>query len=325
MELMKQLGDKSVDCIITDPPYNITANNWDIAIDLEALFAEYMRIVKDKGAVIIFGNQPFTTDLINAGRKWFRYELIWTKSKGSDFFNAKVKPMKAHENILVFSKKQEVYNPQLTEGKPYTRHFNTRNHYLSSTNTHFIRKWDTYDNKGTRFPLSHQHFKREQGLHTTQKPVPLMEWLVKTYSNIGDLVLDSFSGSGTTAIACINTHRRFIGYELTDKYYKVAKDRINQNLNNCIMPKSTWKKPKAIYRLTIVCGEDTLHEDLLLDETTPEAMTDFYSYFNWLFGEDDWEIVECEEDEIMCWKDMRASQRWRGFYRDYGEGADLHL
>jgi site-specific DNA-methyltransferase (adenine-specific) len=223
---MKTLANRSVDMICCDLPYGITDNPWDSVLDLSKLFAEYLRIIKDDGAIVLFSCQPFTTDLMNVGRKYFRYELIWSKSKGTDFFNSKKKPLRSHENILVFSKKGTVYNPQMTEGKPYTRKPSDGT-FVSSINK--TLKWVGFDNPtGLRFPKTVLEFKREQGKHTTQKPVPLIEWLVKTYTNEGDLVVDNTMGSGTCAVACINNDRKFIGWEFDEKIYGVAKARVEK-------------------------------------------------------------------------------------------------
>lgn len=228
---LKTLDDKSVDMILCDLPYGITANKWDKALDLEVLFKEYIRVIKDKGAIVLFGNQPFTTDLMNVGRKWFRYELIWSKNYGSDFFNARVKPMKAHENILIFCKKgRPQYFPQMAEGKPYVDKRVAKT-LISSIGGYRGRK-SMNNNTGERFPLTVLSFKKEQGHHTTQKPVPLCEWLVKTYTNEGDLVLDNTFGSGTTAVACKNTGRRFVGWEMDEEYYRVANERISNVIVN---------------------------------------------------------------------------------------------
>jgi site-specific DNA-methyltransferase (adenine-specific) len=363
--------------ILCDPPYAITANKWDKPLDLVKMFKEYDRIIKDNGAMVLFGNQPFTTDLITAYRKNFKYSLVWDKNFGSDFFNCNRKPMKSHEDILIFYKKQPTYNPQKEEGKPYNNDYGSRqwikeglaigkNGYpYKADTTHntnlrfpksvikvdyteddeyemeehediivfykkqptynpqkeegkpytikgkkgdipfsglgehrvldrttienngtrfpksvikvdyteddeyemeehediivFYKKQPTYnpqkeegkpyknfnengclgtvgqqikrinfENNGTRFPKTVLKFKRETGKHTTQKPVKLCEWLIKTYTNEGETVLDNTMGSGTTGVACINTNRKFVGFELDEKYFNVAKERIEQ-------------------------------------------------------------------------------------------------
>ena len=223
---LSTIADKSIDMILCDLPYGTTANKWDKELNLEALFKEYNRIIKDNGAIVLFGSQPFTTDLINANRKYFRYELILDKTLGTNFLLANKRPLKRHENILIFYKKQPVYNPQKTEGKPYKR---PQTRSAKNTFVSFIgsKVYADLDNKtGLRHPTSILNFIRETGLHSTQKPVALCEWLINTYTNKGDLVLDNCMGSGTTAIACLNTERRFIGWEKDEHYYEVAFNRI---------------------------------------------------------------------------------------------------
>ena len=225
---LKTLADNSIDMICCDLPYGITDNPWDTVLDLGKLFAEYIRIIKDNGAIVLFSCQPFATDLINAGRKYFRYELIWKKSKGTDFFNCNHKPLRSHENILVFSKKKTVYNPQKTQGEPYR--YKSGGILFCATIDKFLNRSTKGNPEGLRFPKTVLEFSSQQGKHTTQKPVPLIEWLVKTYTNEGDLVLDNTMGSGTCAIACINNDRRFIGWEFDEKIYGVAKERVDKSM-----------------------------------------------------------------------------------------------
>jgi site-specific DNA-methyltransferase (adenine-specific) len=227
---MKNIANKSIDMIACDLPYNMTANHWDQGLNLDDLFKEYMRVIKDTGAIALFGCQPFTTDLIVAGRKWFRYEIIWNKNFGTDFFNANRKPLRTHENILIFYKKQPTYNPQKWMGKPYKRSLSTEYGFIMpSTGTKFERI-NEYNNTGEHYPRTIVTIERErktQGLHTTQKPIALIEWLIKTYTNEGDIVMDNTMGSGTAAVACINLKRRFIGWELDQDIFKVAEKRVN--------------------------------------------------------------------------------------------------
>jgi site-specific DNA-methyltransferase (adenine-specific) len=362
-----KIADKSIDMILCDPPYAITANKWDNPLDLEKMFKHYDRIIKDNGAIVLFGNQPFTTDIINAYRKNLRYSLVWDKNLGTDFFNCNRKPLKSHEDIIVFYKKQPTYNPQKEEGQKHYKnirkpidisHMQDRNFRFSEVIENkdgtrypksvikveytehdeyemeehediivFYKKQPTYNpqkeegkpynktmqgeccsssgvnrlterniNDGTRFPKSvikveytehdeyemEEHediivfykkqptynpqkeegkpynrgerkenasnsgikrlsqtqategrypksilkYKRETGKHTTQKPVKLCEWLIKTYTNEGETVLDNTMGSGTTGVACKNTGRKFIGFELDKKYFETAKERL---------------------------------------------------------------------------------------------------
>jgi site-specific DNA-methyltransferase (adenine-specific) len=223
---LASLADESIDLILCDLPYAVTANAWDRMLDLDALFKEYLRVIKPNGAIVLFGQQPFTTDLIVAGRKYYRYEWIYEKSQAANFVQAKLRPLKIHENILVFSKAKTVYYPQMTEGKPYSRKAE------EPRNASHLRngiKGIGYENKTSRYPKSILKFKMgkaDRGLHTTQKPVALCEYLINTYTTENELVLDNCMGSASTGIACLNTKRRFIGWEMDDTIYKGAVKRI---------------------------------------------------------------------------------------------------
>lgn len=232
---MCTLPDKSIDMVLCDPPFGTTANkSWDKVIPFEGLWRQYERIIKDDGAIVLMASQPFATDLIISNRKLFKYEMIWEKSKATNFLNVKHQPLKAHENILVFSKAASSYskkttmkyNPQMTDGKPYVSKTGDSQFKFHSMPSGFIHR-----NNGTRYPRSVVYFPVESGLHPTQKPVRLFEYLIKTYTNPGDLVLDNCIGSGTTAIACINTNRKYIGFEMDSAYFKMAEDRIKDIYN----------------------------------------------------------------------------------------------
>ena len=222
LEGMKRIPDKSIDMILCDLPYGTTACKWDSIIPFEPLWGQYERVIKDNGAIVLTASQPFTTVLINSNIKRFRYSWIWEKEQGVNFLMAKKQPLKVHEDICVFSKKQTVYNPQMTEGKPYISGKGD-----SGEVTGRVKKVQTKNN-GTRYPKSVIQFKRETGLHPTQKPVELFEYLIKTYTNEGETVLDNCMGSGTTAIACINTNRNYIGFELDKHYCEIANERIQK-------------------------------------------------------------------------------------------------
>jgi site-specific DNA-methyltransferase (adenine-specific) len=224
LEGMKDIDDKSIDMILCDLPYGTTACKWDTVIPFEPLWGQYERIIKDNGAIVLTASQPFTTVLINSNIKRFRYSWIWEKEQGVNFLMAKKQPLKVHEDICVFSKKQTVYNPQMTEGKPYISGKGD-----SGEVTGRVKKVQTKNN-GTRYPRSVIQFKRETGLHPTQKPVELCEYLIKTYTNEGETVLDNCMGSGTTAVACINTNRNYIGFELDKQYCDIANERIQKAL-----------------------------------------------------------------------------------------------
>lgn len=184
----------------------------------------YERIIKDNGVIVLFSQMPFTAELVHSNLKLFRYEWIWEKDNGTGFLNAKKMPLKIHENILVFYKKLPTYNPQMRTGfKPYkckqSRH---------STNYGAYEQGHITESNGERYPIDIIEFNRDSGLHPTQKPVALLEYLIKTYTNEGDVVLDNCMGSGSTGVACVNTNRRFIGIELSEKYYNIAVRRINE-------------------------------------------------------------------------------------------------
>jgi len=223
IKVLKTLPKESVDLVLVDLPYGTTACEWDSIIPLDAMWEELDRICKKNTAMIFTAQQPFTWKLCSSNPKDFRYELIWQKPNATSPFRAKYAPMKKHENILVFYKKQPIYNPQMEKGKPYQ--WNSKRSGGEASN--IIQKKETpIDNKGTRFPSSILPAKQERGFHPTQKPVVLMEWLIKTYSNPKQVVLDFTMGSGTTGVACLKTKRKFIGIEINKKYFNVACSRI---------------------------------------------------------------------------------------------------
>ena len=224
---MNRIPDKSVDMILCDLPYGTTACKWDTIIPFEPLWAEYERIIKDNGAIVLTATQPFTTKLIESNFKRFRYNLIWEKPQGVDPFMAKKRPLNNVEDIVVFYKKQPTYNPQYEKGEPYriTRDKKDRNYEITGT----VMKETTTINEGVRLPKRIIRCNQERGLHPTQKPVNLFEYLIKTYTNEGETVLDNCMGSGTTAIACLNTNRNFIGFELDKDYFDIANERINKH------------------------------------------------------------------------------------------------
>jgi len=230
---MKELPDNSIDFICCDPPYGTTTIKWDSVLDFEKMWEQYDRILKPKGIVCLFGSQPFSAQLICSKLKWFRYELVWNKNKCGSPGLAKYRPMKTHENILIFYKDTGgTYNPQMEKGEPYARKSKNPKGYVGRKNDHNygLKPVKSFTNKGTRYPKSilniSRNFSAQQQIHPTQKPVPLMEWLVKTYSNEGEIVLDNCMGSGSTGIACVNTNRDFIGIEINKEYFEIAKERI---------------------------------------------------------------------------------------------------
>jgi len=223
--VMKIIADESVDMILVDLPYGMTKNSWDVVIPFDKMWLEYNRIIKPNGAIVLFANNPFGARLIVSNLEMYRYSLIWEKNKFSDFLNAKRKPMKIHEDIHVFYKTQPTYNPQKTKGDPYER-WNTQKAVDSQTNYNGHKENHVINTEGTRLPTTVLRFKRiERPEHPTQKPVDLLEWLIKTYTNEGELVLDSCMGAGSTGVACKNTGRRFIGIELDKTYYEICRTR----------------------------------------------------------------------------------------------------
>lgn len=222
---MKNIQDKSIDMILCDLPYGMTKNAWDVVIPFDKLWSEYNRIIKDNGAIVLFGSQPFTSIMITSNLKMFRYCLVWEKNKFSDFLNSKRKPMKTNEDIAVFYKKQPIYNPQYWYSTPYTR-WNTQTAVDKQSN-YGTHKENYVQSDGKRLPTTVLKFNRvERPQHPTQKPTDLLEWLIKTYTNENDLVLDNCMGVGSTGVACKNIKRRFLGIELENKYYEIAKKYI---------------------------------------------------------------------------------------------------
>lgn len=228
LEVMKGIPDGSVDLVLTDPPYGTTACKWDTVIDLELMWKEVKRIIKPNGAIVLFGSQPFTSVLIMSNLRMFKYEIIWDKNKGTQPQLANIQPMKSHENICVFGEGRLKYNPQKTEGEPYERD-NKQNHKEHSLSKGL--KPIKQKNSGFRFPKTVQMFKRDFSaqtrLHPTQKPVDLMEYLIKTYTDENETVLDFTMGSGSTGVACKNLNRKFIGIELDETYFNIARERID--------------------------------------------------------------------------------------------------
>lgn len=228
LELMNDIPDKSVDCIITDLPYGTTQCKWDTIIPFEPLWKQYNRIIKDNGAIVLFGTEPFSSHLRLSNLKNYKYDWIWDKVKGTGFLNAKRQPMRNHELISVFYKKQCTYNPQKTYGHKMKKSYRSKD---LQTDVYGEMKNDYTYESTERYPRSIQVFSTDtqnSSLHPTQKPVALIEYLIKTYTNDGELVFDSCMGSGTTGVACINTNRRFIGIELDNNYFDIAKERISE-------------------------------------------------------------------------------------------------
>ena len=228
LDILPTLESNSVDMVLVDLPYGTTACKWDSIIPLDKLWEQYNRICKENGAMVFTAAQPFTTILAASNLESFRYEWIWEKPQGTNPMNAKVMPLKSHENILVFYRKKPVYNPQMWYSTPYSG-FSSNTSKIGEVNGSAESKHR--DNpEGSRYPKTILKFKQEKGLHPTQKPVNLMEYFIKTYTNEGDTVLDNTMGSGTTGVACRRTNRNFIGIESDENYYNVANHRINNSI-----------------------------------------------------------------------------------------------
>jgi site-specific DNA-methyltransferase (adenine-specific) len=218
LELMKALPDASVDLILCDLPYGTTRNKWDSVLPFDALWAEYGRLCR--GAIVLTASQPFTSALVMSKAAWFRHNWVWEKSAATGHLNAKRMPMKLHEDVVVFSKDAPPYNPQgLQPFNKVTRRGNNGTNFGASGSENF-QEFTNYPRSIVRFPND------PKPVHPTQKPLALMEYLVATYSNQGDVVLDNCMGSGTTGVACMNTGRRFIGMEMDPSYFAIAQQRI---------------------------------------------------------------------------------------------------
>lgn len=224
LELMQDIPAGSVDMILCDLPYGTTRNTWDSIIPFGPLWEQYRRVAKKNAAIVLTAAQPFTSALVMSNAAMFSQALVWKKNASSNFLNANRQHLMRHEDIIVFSAKQPTFNKQLWAGKPYIAKRIGRDDTGANYGT-IATRTDTV-NDGTRNPISVLEFNREVGLHPTQKPVALMEYLIRTYTNEGETVLDNCMGSGTTGVACVNTKRRFVGIEREPKYFHIAKDRI---------------------------------------------------------------------------------------------------
>ena len=222
LDLMSDINDKSIDMILADLPYGTTACKWDTVIPFEPLWAHYKRIIKDNGAIVLTASQPFTSALVMSNIKMFKYEWIWEKTRFSNQMMAKIQPLKIHESALVFSNGKCIYHPQgLKRVDKVTKQGSKITDNIGGGN----RKKE-YFQEFSNYPRSIQEFKNQTGLHPTQKPVALFEYLIKSYTNEGELVLDNCAGSGTTAIACLKTNRNYILIEQEGKYCDIANKRI---------------------------------------------------------------------------------------------------
>ena len=231
LEVMDELISLGIkfDAIITDPPYGTTACKWDSVIPFDKMWERLNKLIKTNGAIVLFGSEPFSSALRMSNIKNYKYDWVWNKGRGTDFLNAKRKPLSSYENISIFYKKQPTYNPQFWFSTPYNRglvkHSNNTMECYRKTNDIVSKSED-----GRRYPLNIININKLSGhkknFHPTQKPVDLLEYLIKTYTNEGELILDFTIGSGTTGVAALNTNRRFVGIELDEKYFNIAVERL---------------------------------------------------------------------------------------------------
>lgn len=234
---MSQIADKSIDMILADLPYGVTQNEKDKPIDLTLLWTQYKRIIKGNGAIVLFCQGSFYIDLVNSNRKWFKYDFVWDKVLTSNFLNAKKMPLRQHEQIAVFYNKPPTYNPQFTQGKPlhgrgtaYKIKELKNNNYGDFATIDDVRKGSTdkYPTSIVRFAKPHPSVAK----HRTEKPVELCEWLIRTYTNEGDIILDNVMGSGSAIIAALRSNRNAIGIELDKNTFEIAKQRIREEVSN---------------------------------------------------------------------------------------------
>ena len=243
IEFMKTMEERSVDLFVLDLPYankvfgKCTAMGWDTPIDLDEMWVQIKRIMKPSAVIVHFCNVKFGFALIQSNPKWFRYDLIWKKSRKVGFLAANKQPLRQHENIYVFKKESGTYNPQKTEGEPYDKCPKNSKEYgkIKEDNCYRNFEYKPVKNDGYRHPTSIventilEHSNPSKSIHKTQKPVSLLEWLIKSYSNEGDVVMDFCMGSGTAGVACLNTNRYFIGIEKDEDIYNLACERIENH------------------------------------------------------------------------------------------------
>lgn len=231
-EVIKNIPDKSVDMILCDLPYGTTQCKWDSIIPFDSLWEQYDRIIKNNGAIVLFGSEPFSTNLRMSNIKNYRYDWIWRKTKAQGFLNCKKMPLKDYENICVFYKKQPIYNPQ---GLKFGSFNNFRKSKINKNEDVYGKERKFPASIASNYPKQIIKFSNKSGkgnLHPTQKPVELLEYLIKTYTNEGETVLNNCMGSGSTGVACLNTNRNFIGIELDEGYFKIAEERLREVDNN---------------------------------------------------------------------------------------------
>jgi site-specific DNA-methyltransferase (adenine-specific) len=285
------IPDQSVDLVCVDPPYGTTAIEWDKTLDFSKMWSELERIVKPKGNIIIFGSQPFTSMVVASKIEWFRHELIWNKNKCGSPGLAKYRPQKVHENILVFSKESGgTYNPIMEEGDPYKREAKDKEKgYGTGRNGHgygFGNNGKPYlggENHGTRYPKSILHasrnFSAQQTVHPTQKPTNVLNWLIMTYSNSGDTVLDFTMGSGSCGVSAKLTGRKFIGVEMSEEYFNIAKERIDAAPWNTVAPSDkqlSTQLPEGVQTTPDVKYEQGILEGIRNPDKKKKPATDLF-------------------------------------------------
>jgi len=234
LEVMKTIQDKSIDAIITDPPYGTTACKWDSVIPFDLMWEQLNRIIKPNGAIVLFGSEPFSSALRMSNIKNYKYDWVWDKKRCTGFLNAKKQPLRNNETISVFYKKQCTYNPQPYKKNTTGNMGKSKEHQTDNYGKYYQVDNDNSNEFGyprtliTQIPVINNLSKDKSGLHPTQKPIALMEYLIKTYTNENETVLDFTMGSGSTGVACVNTNRKFIGIEMDDKYFEIAEQRIKE-------------------------------------------------------------------------------------------------
>lgn len=233
LELMKQIPDKSIDMILCDLPYGVTQNKKDICLPFDQLWKQYNRIIKKNGAILLFGQGLFFIDIVNSNRKQFKYDIVWNKSLVTGFLNAKRMPLRQHEQIAVFGNGKTTYNPQFHEGQPsHSKGTKYKTKDIVNNNYGKFNAVETDTSCTKKYPTSIVSYRKphpSKAIHPTEKPVELLEYLIKTYSNEGETILDNCMGSGSTGVACKNLNRSFIGIELDKHYFNIAKERIEKD------------------------------------------------------------------------------------------------
>jgi site-specific DNA-methyltransferase (adenine-specific) len=232
IDILRTLPDGSIDMILQDPPYNMTACSWECVLDLPVLWKEWERVIKDNGAIVMTASQPFTSELVMSNKALFKYEIIFEKDSVTSPFLAKKQIMKRHENILVFYQRQCTFNPQMEIRKEENKRNNNRRNYPTESKGNAVIHGKNTGNEEMTYPHSIQKFNRDKdrGLHPTQKPVDLFRYLIRTYTNEGETVFDGYAGSGTTAVACIKENRKYICCEKETKHIETINKRCDDSV-----------------------------------------------------------------------------------------------